>query len=156
MVGAPAARLALARELGADETIGLDEFPTPEERAARVRELTGRGADLVVEASGARTSVAEGLEMVRYGGRYLVIGLILPTRVEMDPSRIAAKDLTIAGVVGSKMDNIIRSVRLMASSITVPVEKLITHQVPLTQVNEALALHDSQEVMVPVVNHRLA
>ena len=155
MIGAPSHRLALARELGADETIDLADYPTPESRIERARELTGGGPDLVVEASGARTSVHEGLQMARYGGKYLVIGLILPTSVEMDPSRIAAKDLTVAGVVGSKVENIIRSLRLMRTRIDVPVEKMITHQYPLAQVNEALQSHVDLSAMVPVVNHSL-
>ncbi len=155
MIGAPWHRLALARELGADETIDLADCPTPESRIERVREMTGGGPDLVVEASGARTSVHEGLQMARYGGKYLVIGLILPTSVEMDPSRIAAKDLTVAGVVGSKVENIIRSMRLMRSRIDVPIEKMITHQYPLAQVNEALQSHVDLSAMVPVVNHSL-
>lgn len=156
MIGAPSHRLALARELGADETIDLADYPTPESRIERVRTLTGRGPDLVVEASGARTSVHEGLQMVRYGGKYLVIGLILPTLVEMDPSRIAAKDLTVTGVVGSKVENIIRSMRLMRTRIDAPVEKMITHQYPLAQVNEALQSHIDLSAMVPVVNHAMA
>ena len=156
MIGAPSHRLALAREFGADETIDLADYPTPESRIERVRELTGDGPDLMVEASGARTSVHEGLQMVRYGGKYLVIGLILPTSVDMDPSRIAAKDLTVAGVVGSKVENIIRSMRLMRTRIDVPVEKMITHQYPLAQVNEALQSHVDLSAMVPVVNHALS
>ncbi len=156
MIGAPSRRLELARELGADDTIDLGDYPTPESRIERVRELTGGGPDLVVEASGARTSVHEGLQMVRYGGKYLVIGLILPTSVEMDPSRIAAKDLSIAGVVGAKVENIIRSLRLMRSRIDAPVEKMITHQYPLARINEALQSHVDLSAMVPVVNHELA
>lgn len=156
MIGGPSHRLALASELGADETIDISEYSTPDARIGRVLEITGRGPDMVVEASGARTSVSEGLQMVRYGGKYLVIGLILPTTVEMDPSRIAAKDLTVAGVVGSKVENIIRSMRLMQTRIDVPIEKMITHQYPLAQVNEALQSHVDLSAMVPVVNHALA
>jgi Zn-dependent alcohol dehydrogenase len=44
----------------------------------------------------------------------------------------------------------------MRSRIDVPVEKLITHQYPLTGVNEALQSHVSLEAMVPVVNHALS
>lgn len=155
MIGAPANRLDLASELGADETIDIQEFPTPDSRIQRVHELTGRGPDLVVEASGAKTSVDEGMKMVRYGGKYLVVGTILPVTVEMDPSNIAAKDLTVAGVVGSTVESIIRSVRMMETVIDVPVEKMITHQYPLDKVNEAMQSHVSLEAMVPVVNHSI-
>jgi threonine dehydrogenase-like Zn-dependent dehydrogenase len=156
VIGSPAHRLELATELGADDVIDLNAYPTPEARIGRVLELTGRGPDLVVEASGARTSVSEGLQMVRYGGKYLVVGLILPASVEMDPSRIAAKDLTVAGVVGSKVESIVRSMRLVQTRIDVPIEKMITHQFPLNRVNEALQSHVDLSAMVPVVNHSLS
>ena len=155
VIGAPATRLALAKELGADDTIDIADYPTPESRIQRVADLTGRGPNLVVEASGAKTSVHEGLQMVRYGGKYLVVGLILPTTVEMDPSPIASKDLTVAGIVGGTIDNIIRSVTMMHEVIPYPVEKLITHQYPLADVNAALQSHVSLEAMVPVANHSL-
>ena len=75
VVGAPESRLALARRLGATDTVDLADCPTPEARVERVMELTnGRGADVVIEASGGLTAFQEGLEMVRFGGRYLVIG----------------------------------------------------------------------------------
>ena len=156
MIGGPSHRLDLAKELGATQVIDIHEYPTPEARIRRVKELTGAGPDLVIEASGAKTSVHEGLQMVRYGGKYLVIGLILPTSVEMDPSAIAAKDLIVAGVVGSKVENIIRSMRVMQSRIDVPIEKMITHQYPLANVNEALQSHVDLSAMVPVVNHTLS
>ena len=73
----------------------------------------------------------------------------------MDPSNIAAKDLTVAGVVGSTVESIIRSVRMMETVIDVPVEKMITHQYPLDKVNEAMQSHVSLEAMVPVVNHSI-
>jgi threonine dehydrogenase-like Zn-dependent dehydrogenase len=155
MIGGPDHRLELAKELGADYVINIHEYPTPEARISRVLELTGAGPDMVVEASGAKTSVHEGLQMVRYGGKYLVIGLILPTSVEMDPSAIAAKDLMVAGVVGSKIENIIRSMRIMQTRTDIPIEKMITHQYPLAQVNEALQSHVDLSAMVPVVNHSL-
>ena len=156
MIGSPSHRLDLAKELGADETIDLADYPTPDSRIEKIKEITGRGPDMVIEASGAKTSVHEGLQMVRYGGKYLVIGLILPLSVEMDPSAIASKDLIVAGVVGSKVENIIRSMRLMQSRIDVPIEKMITHQYPLASVNEALQSHVDLSAMVPVVNHSLS
>ena len=43
------ARLNLARELGADDTININELKSPEERIERVMEITnGRGADIVM------------------------------------------------------------------------------------------------------------
>src|SRR5205814_2706766 len=51
-IGAPDARLAIATEFGADETLSI-ERSSPEERTARIRDLTdGRGADIVMEFTG--------------------------------------------------------------------------------------------------------
>ena len=52
VVGGPAARLTEASRIGADTVIDI-EATSPEERAARVLDLTrGRGADVTIEASG--------------------------------------------------------------------------------------------------------
>ncbi len=43
----------MAEEFGADYTINIEEYNTPETRVNRVGELTkGRGADFVVEVAG--------------------------------------------------------------------------------------------------------
>jgi threonine dehydrogenase-like Zn-dependent dehydrogenase len=74
--GVPA-RLKLAKEFGADETINVTELKEPRERVARVMELTHKGgADVVCELVGLAAVVPEGIEMVRAGGTYLEIGNI--------------------------------------------------------------------------------
>ena len=54
-----------------------------------------------------------------------------------------------------KIENIIRSMRVMQSLVDVPIEKMITHQYPLAEVNLALQSHVDLSAMVPVVNHTL-
>jgi threonine dehydrogenase-like Zn-dependent dehydrogenase len=100
LVGAPASRLTLARELAiADHHLDIAEVPAAE-RAERVRALTpgGRGADLVVEATGVPAAVAEGLDMCRPAGRYLVLGQYTdhgPT--PLNPHLVTRKQLTLLG-----------------------------------------------------------
>src|SRR3954470_12964518 len=73
-IGAPDARLAIADAFGAAETPSI-ERPTPEERAGHVRSRTdGRGADVVMEFTGHPPAFAEGLELIRRGGRYVIVG----------------------------------------------------------------------------------
>ncbi|MBA3363174.1 MAG: alcohol dehydrogenase catalytic domain-containing protein, partial [Actinobacteria bacterium] len=77
MVGGPAARLELARTLGvADAYIDIFEVKEPAERLVSVLRDTqeGRGGDVVIEATGVPSAVAEGLEMCRPAGTYLVLG----------------------------------------------------------------------------------
>lgn len=64
-------RFPVALKLGADLCLNVEK----EDVAARVRELTaGRGADLVVEASGASKAVAQAFDLARVGGRISAIG----------------------------------------------------------------------------------
>jgi L-iditol 2-dehydrogenase len=72
-IGAPADRLAFAGRMGATVTLDL-EIPH-EERVAAVRRLThGRGVDVVIEAAGRPEAVSQALDLVRDGGRVVVVG----------------------------------------------------------------------------------
>lgn len=98
VIGAPTARLELARAWGATETISVAELPDPAARVERVRELTGGfGAEVVMEWSGGRTAFSEGLDMVRRGGRYVVGGQVGPHQVEFQPSVIMKNHLSVIG-----------------------------------------------------------
>lgn len=99
LIGAPAARLDLAGRLGtSDQRLNIDELD-PGARLERVRGLTGgRGADLVVECAGAPAAVAEALDLVRPGGRVLVLGQYTdhgPT--PLNPHLITRKQLEVRG-----------------------------------------------------------
>lgn len=75
MVGGPKDRIAAARARGIDDAIDIGEAPDPGERRRWVLDQTSqRGADLVIEATGNPLAVREGLELVRDGGRMVVVG----------------------------------------------------------------------------------
>ncbi len=63
-------RLQLADKLGADYTINAAK----EDTAKRVREITGRGSDVVVEAAGTRKTVEQTPFLVRKAGRVALVG----------------------------------------------------------------------------------
>jgi threonine dehydrogenase-like Zn-dependent dehydrogenase len=73
-LGAPAERLALARAMGADETLDITEHGETA-RLRCVREMThGRGADVVIEATGHPHAVVEAMRLARDQGRVVVVG----------------------------------------------------------------------------------
>jgi L-iditol 2-dehydrogenase len=152
-IGAPENRLRMAEEMGADETISIGEFREPEARVERVLELTrGHGADMVIECSGADSAVEEGLKMVRYAGKYLVIGQAEDHGPQpINPSLITQKSLLVSGVTGPTTRHIIRAMEVLNAHPEIPVEKLITHRFPLEKVNEAFETHESLEAMVAIV-----
>ncbi len=73
VVGRNPRKLALARELGADVTINIQDGRDP---VAEVKKLTeGRGADYVVEAVGTPQTYEQAFQMVRPGGTVVAFGI---------------------------------------------------------------------------------
>lgn len=101
VVGGPTSRVDLLQELGvADVVIDIDRVPDPAERARLVNEHTaqGTGADVVVECTGFPPAVAEGLDLCRPNGQYLVLGQYTdhgPTPI--NPHLITKKQLRVLG-----------------------------------------------------------
>jgi threonine dehydrogenase-like Zn-dependent dehydrogenase len=75
MIGAPAPRLDVAKRMGVDATLNMEDVPDPKDRRQWVRDMTGgRGADVVFQAAN-NAAVPEGLSMMRGGGRFVNIGV---------------------------------------------------------------------------------
>ena len=149
VVGAPPVRLELARTFGADETIDITAT-TAAERIARVLELTnGRGADLIFECAGVPTAVAEGLEMARVNGSYLIAGHYGDAgTVPLNPHLINKKQLTITGVWSASNKHFLQGLNLMRK---MPIDQLVTHRFGLAEVNDALITMERQEALKPVI-----
>jgi threonine dehydrogenase-like Zn-dependent dehydrogenase len=117
VVGAPAARLAAARGLGADDVLDIQAVPDPARRAQWVRERTaGRGADVVIEATGRPEAVREGLEMVRDAGRYVIVGQYTDAgEVSLNPhAHLNRRHATLLGCWGYEYTHLHRAVQLTA------------------------------------------
>ena len=69
-VDTQAYRLELAKKLGADYTINA----TAEDVSKRVKEITGRGSDVVVESAGTQKTVEQTPFLVRKAGRVALVG----------------------------------------------------------------------------------
>ncbi len=90
--------------------------------------------------------------MARAGGKCAVVGERTDYgTMPINPSLVTRKQLLLGGVAGPRTHCIVRSVRAMRTAVQYPVEKLITHQFPLEQVNEGFAAHESLEAMVAVI-----
>jgi L-iditol 2-dehydrogenase len=104
VAGLPAdsARLALAKEVGADFTVcGGEQDPGLQE----LMDTTGGlGPNVVLECSGTAGGVTQGLNLCRAGGRYVQIGT-QNSPVTVDFMRIAYKELEVTGTIGhTKLD----------------------------------------------------
>ncbi len=155
LVGGPQNRLELASELGvADVYVDIFETTDPEERVQRVLGETerGRGADLVIECTGAPDSVVEGMEMTRRNGRYLVLGQYTDRgAVPINPHVITRKQLTVLGswaFAEAHHVEYIQSLPHLSRWFDLP--RLLTPY-PLEDANRALADVEAGRVMKAVL-----
>jgi threonine dehydrogenase-like Zn-dependent dehydrogenase len=140
VVGAPENRLALAAAWGASEVLDVTRV-APDGRAAAVDDWTGgRGAEIVIEVSGAREAVGEGMRHLRPGGRYLIIGQGRGGDVPFDPSQIVAKNATILGSLSGGVAHYWRALQFMRRHRDrFDWDAMISGLYALDDVNDALA-----------------
>jgi threonine dehydrogenase-like Zn-dependent dehydrogenase len=150
VVGAPKARLEAAVRLGATDVLDISETSDPADRIRWVRDRTaGRGADVVIEASGNPAAVPEGLEMLRDAGRYVVVGQYTDAGdISLNPHRhINRRHATILGCWGYEFTHLHRALAMMTRyNKRFRWRDLITRDYPLT--DAAHALEDMERLAV--------
>jgi threonine dehydrogenase-like Zn-dependent dehydrogenase len=133
---ADAAKLALARDFGADHCIDVQN----ENARQRVRELTdGRGADVVVDVSSYSTApVSDALDFVAPGGTVVLAGVKgfepIPDFVS---DKIVLKEIRILGAIGVTATGYASAIRLLESRRH-PVERMHTHDFSLRDAELAI------------------
>ncbi|MDQ2633239.1 MAG: zinc-binding dehydrogenase [Pseudomonadota bacterium] len=150
-------RLDFAKEFGADHVISVKNT-TQQERVEYVRSLTeGRGADVIIECTGVAEAIPEGLEMARRGAVYLVAGVFADVGdVAINPHKhLLANQIRLIGLTNHPPSGYVNSMRLLARyQKTFPLHKFVTHNFPLTRVEEAMAAaFDIDNSMKVVVSH---
>ena len=154
VIGAPAKRLELAKKWGADHVINIEEMPDPSERRERILELTGgRGPEIVVEASGVPAAFREGMEMVRRGGSYLIIGQSSPeAEVSIIPALIMTKHLRIIGNASGLIGHYYRAIQFIRNKRhKYPLADIVTNKYSLDQINDAIRSMMAGEEIKPVI-----
>jgi L-iditol 2-dehydrogenase len=140
-------RLAVGKELGADHIIVADVENVME----RVADLTGgRGADLVVEASGALAAIASTVSLVRRLGRITVIGMTGREHINFPWDAAIWKMCTINFNLSTGYTSWEKAIGLIASK-KINAAPLITHQVPLNEWQVAMTATESGEALKAVL-----
>lgn len=145
VVGRPAdaERLAVARRLGADETLSGDAA----EIRARVLALTGGlGVPVAIDTSGAPEAVVAALEVVRRGGRLVLVG-IYPAPIPVDATREVVRQMkTIQGSYGGASLDFDRVLALMAAR-RLDVRPLVSEVLPLAEAARGFELLRSRQAL---------
>lgn len=120
-------RFKKAKELGFDKLINVGS----EDPIKAVMDLTGgRGADIVVECSGAPKAIPMIPDMLRKMGKVCVVGLTGGRNVELSWDKFAFKVATVVFNLSTFYTSWDKSIELIASG-RIQAEKLITHKEPL-------------------------
>lgn len=134
-------RLELAKAMGADLTICHLDLPDDASRKAFVfdHSLNLVGADVVINTVGTPKAFKESLNFVRNSGTVVEVGNFVGSgTIEFSPCRdLLAKGIKIIGSFDNEAEHFVRSLPLI-SDPRIPLEKLVSHQVPLGDVQRCL------------------
>ncbi len=140
VVGGPERRLNLAQQWGARAVLDVEQYGTAEERLEAVRELTdGTGADVVMELSGAPYAFAEGMDFLRPGGRYAVVGQLGGPLTPVQAALIVRKQANIIGVQSADIGQFWKALDFVRRTTDrYDFDAMLTTRYRLDQINEAI------------------
>jgi len=130
-------RLALARQLGAADTLVLPAGAADAERALLA--IAGEdGIDVTLLCSGAAGAMDLAVAVTRPGGTIVVVGLFGAARVPVDLDTVVTNDLRVIGVNGSphRWPETIAAV----AAGRLKLDELVSHRFPLSRAGEAIEL----------------
>jgi alcohol dehydrogenase len=135
--------LDLARGLGATVCLDAAAAGDPTRLAAAVREATGGGAQLSLDALGSHATCIASIESLRRRGRHVQVGLLPPNRgrpaLPMD--LVIAQELDLLGSHGLPAHGYPQLLGMVTAGMLRP-ERLVTRTIGLADVPEALSTMD--------------
>lgn len=132
-------RAQLATQFGATRAFSARDDASELERT--VAELTsGRGADAVLEMSGAVEAMVRGVNALRMGGRYVWVGAVYPTPpVPVAAETIVRRCLTIRGLHNYHPSDLHRALEFLAAAYDhLPLTALVPRSFKLADASAAV------------------
>lgn len=127
-------KLDLARSLGATHTFRADD----PDLVARVKDATGGGVEVAIEAASALEALDTAYKITRRGGTTVTVSLLHPTRTFALPAvNLVLEERTLRGsFLGSSVParDIPHYVSLYKAG-RLPIDKLVTHRIGLDEIN---------------------
>lgn len=128
-------RLRLARKMGADLALNVAEVDVVK---TILEHTEGEGVDVLLEMSGAAQAIAQGFQLLKYGGEAALLGLT-PAPIPFDLNNwITFKGARVYGVAGRELWGTWFRMRGLLTSGLVDLRPLITHRFALDDFEEAL------------------
>lgn len=141
-------RLEMAKKLGASEVIRGDIV----DPVQRIDELSrGKGADLVIEATGRVQAVTQGIEMAAPGGLCLMGGSgFLGQSVSFKPWNVVRDEKQIKGLQGFTWADYLLALDLYFQG-KMKIKPIITHTLKMDEINQACALVEQKKAIKVVL-----
>ncbi len=125
--------------------LGALAVATPEDAAGVVADVSGgRGADLVVEAVGTGSTVAQAIELCGSGGEVIVYGTVTGEGGPMPYYQLYFKEITLRYPRAARPEDYDRAIALAATG-RIRLDPLVTASFPLENAPDALAAARSGE-----------
>jgi alcohol dehydrogenase len=142
VVDSVAARLTIARRLGADEII---DFTTADPVRAIMQLTHGRGVDVAIEALGLQETFESCLRVLKPGGVLSSLGVYSgKLTMPLDAFAAGLGDHTIVTTLCPGGKERMRRLMSVVASGRVDLQPLVTHRFPLARIGEAYELFASQ------------
>ncbi len=156
VIGGTAERLAQCARLGATTLLDRHELDEAQRQEAVLALSHGRGADLVVEASGSVAAAQEALNLVRPGGAVSLVGFGTPVgEMSLAPfEALVRKNVRLQGVWVSDLRHTLQAVSLVRQQPEA-FAGLVSHRFPLEQATVALRAVEQREAMKAVIEPAL-
>ena len=142
-------RLDVAKTLGAVETIDASKQSV----VSRIREITGRGANVSIDALGSHTTCWNSIECLAKRGRHVQVGLMLGDQANpsIPMGAVIAKELEIYGSHGMQAFEYSRLLAMIETGSLQP-SKLISDTVTLDEGAELLTrMNDFPNAAITVI-----
>ena len=144
-------RLEMAQHMGADVVINVGDT-TPEERVEQIQDLTsGVGVDIAIECAGIPAVFSEALDVVRRGAKVIEVGHYTDSGdTQVRPHQICNKDLDVCGVWAYPQIQFQTALDFLQRT-RAPLHKLITHHLPLNQLEHGIDMLGKEGVYKVVI-----
>ncbi len=144
-------RLDMASQMGADVVINVANT-TPDERIEQIQSRThGVGVDISIECAGIPAVFSEALEVVRRGRKVIEVGHYTDSGdTQVRPHQICNKDLDVCGVWAYPQIQFQTALDFLLRT-RAPLQKLITHHLPLNQLENGIDMLGNEGVYKVVV-----
>ncbi len=139
VVGGPAKRLELAKRMGADVTIDIEQVQSAAERTELVLAETPQraGADVVFECAGFLPATPEGLGYVKRNGTFVEVGHFVDMgSIELNINQLMMRrNLRFEAIWGSSYEHFVRGLPILERN-EFPFAEMVSHTLPLSRVKD--------------------